>query len=163
MATAHLVHGYLCAGKTTFARQLEASTGALRLSADEWYLKLHVPEGTTSHVDRAAWDRLLSTLDDLWPTLLGMGVDVILDFGFWSRVGRDRARRLATAAGATARLYELRCREDLARARCHSRNNHPDGSFVIDLSAYEALKVYFEPLTDDEDRRVIDTGGGLQF
>ncbi len=35
-ATAHLLHGFTGAGKTTFARQLEAETGAVRFCQDEW-------------------------------------------------------------------------------------------------------------------------------
>lgn len=36
MATAHLIHGFLGVGKTTFARQLEERLPAIRFSHDEW-------------------------------------------------------------------------------------------------------------------------------
>jgi predicted kinase len=157
VAIAHLVHGFLGAGKTTFARRLEVATGALRLSSDEWYMKLHVAEGTTPHLDQGLWDRLMLVLDGLWPALLKRDVDVILDFGFWSRTGRDRARRLAEAAGATARLYQVICDENLARARCQARDEQPHGSFRIDADAFEDLKAKFEALAEDEDREVVDT------
>ncbi len=29
----------------------------------------------------------MSQLDELWPQLLARGLDVVLDFGFWSRAG----------------------------------------------------------------------------
>jgi len=35
MSAAHLIHGYLGAGKTTFARQLERDIPAIRFSHDE--------------------------------------------------------------------------------------------------------------------------------
>src|SRR5688572_8578404 len=41
VATAHLIHGFVGAGKTTFAKRLAAETGAIRLSMDEWYLRLY--------------------------------------------------------------------------------------------------------------------------
>ena len=36
MPTAHLIHGFLGAGKTTFARQLECNIPAIRFAHDEW-------------------------------------------------------------------------------------------------------------------------------
>jgi predicted kinase len=36
-----LIHGYLGAGKTTFARQLERTIPAIRLSHDEWMVRLY--------------------------------------------------------------------------------------------------------------------------
>jgi predicted kinase len=41
MATAHLIHGYLGAGKTTFARRLEEELPAIRFSHDEWMTNLY--------------------------------------------------------------------------------------------------------------------------
>ena len=41
MPTAHLIHGYLGAGKTTFARQLERDIPAIRFSHDEWMVRLY--------------------------------------------------------------------------------------------------------------------------
>jgi predicted kinase len=41
MPTAHLIHGYLGAGKTTFAMGLESETGAVRFTHDEWMRKLY--------------------------------------------------------------------------------------------------------------------------
>lgn len=35
MATAHLIHGYIGAGKTTFARRLETELPAVRFTHDE--------------------------------------------------------------------------------------------------------------------------------
>lgn len=40
MATLHLICGLPCAGKTTFARQLEQKRAALRLTPDEWHIRL---------------------------------------------------------------------------------------------------------------------------
>ncbi|MFN2556590.1 MAG: AAA family ATPase [Nitriliruptorales bacterium] len=159
VAVAHLVHGYIAAGKTTFSRRLETATGAVRVSADEWYIKLYVGEETTPHLDRAAWRRLMSVLDELWPVLLERDVDVILDFGFWSRAGRDRARQLAEAAGATVQLYEVICDESVARARCQARNQRPHGHFQIDRAAFDDLKATFEPLAADEEWEGVDTSG----
>jgi predicted kinase len=91
MATAHLIHGYLGAGKTTFAAKLASQKNAIRLSADEWYLRLYTDGRPNTHLDDSLLLRLESVLDELWPSILIQGVDVVLDFGFWSRESRDRA------------------------------------------------------------------------
>jgi predicted kinase len=82
VATAHLIHGYLGAGKTSFAAQLEQVAGGIRFSADEWYLRLYAGDERTGHLEPTLWGRLSAILNELWPRLLGQGIDVILDFGF---------------------------------------------------------------------------------
>jgi predicted kinase len=42
-ATAHLLHGFVGAGKTTFARRLAAEKRALRFTHDEWVHRLYGP------------------------------------------------------------------------------------------------------------------------
>jgi predicted kinase len=91
MATAHLIHGYLGAGKTTFARQLEADLPALRLSHDEWMAGLFgedPPETAFADQHRRVWE----VMTPVWTRLLTLGCDVVLDFGFWRRSERDSVR-----------------------------------------------------------------------
>jgi predicted kinase len=148
MATVHLVHGFLGSGKTTFSMQLAQRTGALRLSVDEWYLRLFAKQPTYEY-DRERGVRLLEVLNDLWPTLVARGIDVVLDFGFWHRALRDEVRQRAEAAGASTRLYWLDCPDEEALQRCLARNGTP-GAFLISQEGYHALKREFEPLEADE-------------
>jgi predicted kinase len=148
--TAHLIHGYLAVGKTTFARRLSLRTGAVLLSADEWYLRLYTDGTPTGHLDNELYRRLESQLDELWPQILSHGVDMVLDFGFWTRSLRDRTRRLATAAGATVVLHSVTCSEQIARQRLAARNEDPCGSFLIPDGAYDHLRSKFTALDADE-------------
>ena len=45
----------------------------------------------------------------LWPRCLELGVDVVLDLGFWSRKERDQVKARARARGADVLLYRLNC------------------------------------------------------
>jgi len=81
-----------------------------------------------------------------------LGLDVVLDLGFWSRRQRDEIRATAVALGAGARLYRLECPEDEAWGRIEKRNLHLDGSLLIVRNTFDMLKSRFEPLGDDEDR-----------
>jgi predicted kinase len=151
MPTAHLIHGYLGAGKTTFARQLERDIPAIRFSHDEWMVRLC---GDNPPVERFAdyYRRVYEQIEEIWPRCLKFGVDVVLDFGFWSRDERDATREKISALGAVARLCRLSCPEDEAWRRIEQRNTNLQGSFLIDRNSFEAFKTRFEPLDADEPR-----------
>jgi predicted kinase len=154
MATANLIHGYLGAGKTTFARRLENDLPAIRFSHDEWMTRLY---GNDPPVDEfpELKRRVSEQIDKIWPRCLELGLDVVLDLGFWSRQQRDETRATASALGADTRLYRLACSEDEAWSRVEKRNLNLDGSFFINRNTFDVLKTGFEPLGDDEERTEI--------
>ena len=155
MATVHLVCGYLGSGKSTFAKALTIREAAIRFSIDDWYLRLFA-DGPTYDVDRRSLARLFDVLNDLWPRIAHAGINVVLDFGFWSRSLRDDVRERARLVGATARLHWLRCPDDLAITRCLARNGQPD-CFLISEEGFHALKQDFEPPGHDESYEVVQS------
>jgi predicted kinase len=157
MPTAHLIHGFLGAGKTTLARRLEAELGAVRFSPDEWMSRLY---GDDPPAERFAdmLSRVYAIMDQQWPLLLARGLDVVLDYGFWTRASRDHARAQAIAAGARSLLYWVRCGEEVARARCRARNADLRGSLFIADATFDLLKNRFEPLGPDEPFELVETG-----
>jgi predicted kinase len=151
MATAHLIHGYLGAGKTTFAKQLERSIPAIRFSHDEWMTRLYGDDPPAEHF-ADFYRRVYEQVDEIWPRCLELGVDVVLDFGFWNRQERDDTRAKISAFGAETRLYRLTCSEDEAWRRIKKRNTDLQGSLVIVRNTFEVLKERFQPLDPDEAR-----------
>jgi predicted kinase len=49
MPTVHMIHGYLGAGKTTFARRLEQELPAIRFTHDEWMARLYGIDPPVEH------------------------------------------------------------------------------------------------------------------
>ena len=99
MATLHLMVGLPCSGKSTLARTLEQEHSALRLTPDEWQLRLfgqdaEAPEHNARHT-------LIETLQwEVASRALALGINVILDYGFWAREEREDYRSRAKQLGA---------------------------------------------------------------
>ena len=94
MATLHVVVGLPGAGKTTLARRLETSLPALRLTPDEWMVPLFgQPETKRDDVEGLLIGIALRSLT--------LGIDVVVDFGVWSRDERTCLRHLAGDVGAS--------------------------------------------------------------
>jgi predicted kinase len=151
MPTAHLIHGYLGAGKTTFARQLERDIPAIRFSHDEWMVRLYGNDPPIEHF-ADFYRRICEQVEEIWPRCLELGIDVVLDFGFWSRQERNETRAKISTIGAQTRLYRLACLDDEAWQRIEKRNANLQGSLTIDRNAFEGFKERFEPLAPDEAR-----------
>lgn len=150
MACAHLIYGFTGAGKTTFARRLEGEIPAVRFTPDEWMVALYGTDPPADHFHES-YERITELMWDLALRLLGLGLDVILDFGFWSRASRDDARARARAVGASYELYFLDCPEEVMRRRVLERTAQlPPGTLFIDEAAFELFKARFEPLGPDE-------------
>lgn len=146
--TAHLVHGFLGAGKTTFARALEARLPAVRFTHDEWMVALYGPDPPADRFPELA-GRVSAVVDGLWPRCLALGLDVVLDLAFWSRAQRDETRRRVEALGGRHRLYRLAVPDEEAWARIARRNAEP-GALHVARSTFETLRARFEPLGADE-------------
>jgi predicted kinase len=151
MPAAHLIYGYLGAGKTTFAGQLERNIPAIRFSHDEWMVRLYGDDPPIEQFAIFYW-RIHEQVEEIWLRCLELGLDVVLDFGFWTRQERDETRAKIIALGAEARLYRLTCPEDEAWRRIEKRNANLQGSLLIVRNTFEMFKERFEPLDPDETR-----------
>src|SRR5438067_6926321 len=89
VATLHLMVGLPCSGKTTLARELENTHSALRLTTDEWHIRLFGPDywDNMTKTDEAIHDSRHAEVESImWEVAaraLGLATDVILDFGCW--------------------------------------------------------------------------------
>lgn len=149
MTTVHLIHGFLGVGKTTFARRLEREIRAVRFSPDEWLTRLYGDDPPAEHFDDYL-ERVFAIANEQWRAVVRCGVDVILDYGFWTRAWRDEARRGAAELGADTRIYAIGCPEEVARQRVRSRNADLKGSVYVADGTYDFLLPRFQALQADE-------------
>jgi predicted kinase len=150
MATLFLICGLPGAGKTTLAKQLELAKQALRLCPDEWIAPL-----LKDASDQAELDRLRSPIESVqWEVakrVLSLGVNVILENGFWSQDERSSYRSKAESLGAKVELRFLEVSRDELWTRLSKRNaNLPPGTFVVTKEQLEVWWSWFEPPTKEE-------------
>ena len=151
MATLHLIVGLPCSGKTTLARRLELERSALRLTPDEWQLCLfgqdaEEPEHNARHglIEALLWD--------LASRALGLGTNVILDFGFWAREEREDFRARAKQLGASSEVHFLDVPEKELLRRLAVRNSQlsQETFFKIPAEMMKPWIAFFQRPTPDE-------------
>ena len=157
MATLHLMVGLPCSGKTTLARQLETKYSALRLTTDEWHIKLFGPDfgDNMTEADEAKHgfrhDCVEALMWEVAARVLVLGIDVILDFGCWVRSQRDELRSKARNLGADFKIHFVDVPEEVLFERLQARNDvRAEGTFLIpEVKLKEWIQI-FEPPSSEE-------------
>src|SRR5512139_2882358 len=124
VTTLHLMVGLPCSGKTTLARRLEVERSALRLTPNEWHLRLFGQDVAELEHD-TRHDLIEALLWEVAARALALGTNVILDFGFWSRVEREDFRGRAKLLGASSEVHFLDVSEAELLRRLAARNAQP--------------------------------------
>ena len=148
--------GLPCSGKTTAARDLETRFSALRLTTDEWHIRLFGDDfadmDDPGHERHDARHLVLESL--LWEVAaraLRLGTNVVLDFGCWSRGEREEFRARTRALGAEFRMHFTDAPEEVLLTRLAARNaDHPDGTFRIEPHQLKQWIGQFERPAPDE-------------
>jgi len=146
MATLHMICGLPGSGKTTLAKQLEAELPALRMAPDEWLARI-IGNG----YDRARREVVEAIQMEIAVNALRLGIDVIVENGFWLRSEREAIRLTAKNAGASVKLYYLDVPRDELLARLRKRNDSlPPNTFRVDEAQVDLWSKWIEPPTPDE-------------
>ena len=154
MATLHLMVGLPCSGKTTLARTLEYEYSALRLTPDEWQLRLfgqdaEAPEHNARHalIEALLWD--------VASRALVLGTNVILDFGFWAREEREDYRARAKQLGASSEVHFLDVPEEELLRRLVRRNaqRSPMAFYITEEMMKPWIALFQKPTLDERERR----------
>ncbi|GAA2711843.1 hypothetical protein Apa02nite_084860 [Actinoplanes palleronii] len=142
--------GLPASGKTFRARELAAARSALRLTPDEWALTLFGQEDRHEEPGGKRW-LLEGRLVALALDTLRLGLDVVLDFGLWSRDERSALRSLAASVGASCEIVYLPVDRDVQWHRIQHRWKHtPEQTFPMAEAELDPWREQFEAPDADE-------------
>ena len=140
MATLHLMVGLPCSGKTKKARKLEKEYNALLFTPDD---ARHIKLSDNDTVESIMWDHASRVLQ--------LGVDVILDFGFWAKEERESFRERAKNLGVNFKIHYMDVPIKDLYKRLEKRNKKiSDETFIIAKEEMDKYVNIFQPPTNDE-------------
>src|ERR1700741_5307681 len=141
MAVLNLICGLPCSAKYTLVYDLQKRENIIWLSADEWMSRVvgdGYDEKRRAAVEQVQWQ--------LAKKLLKLGVDVVLDNGFWSRSERQQLRKEAAELGAQTELHVLDVPLAELQERIAARNRAlPKNAFPISAHDLDKWSKLFEP------------------
>jgi hypothetical protein len=122
---------------------------------DEWMLRLYRP-----HMPREVFDARLAICFDLIygqaNRLAALGVDVVIDGGFWKREQRRIAVERLAVSGAQLTLLGFDVPLDELRQRLAARNSAlPPDTFEITEAMLDLFASWFAPPAETEGLRVV--------
>ena len=121
MPKVYLICGKICSGKSTYAEQLRIQNNAVLLSTDEITLALfgqHCGEKHDDYVERTQNYLFNKSLE-----LIEVGINVVLDWGFWMKEERDYAREFYNSRNIACEFHYIDISEETWKARLKKRNS----------------------------------------
>lgn len=146
LPTLHMICGLPGSGKSTLAAKLERDLPALLFTPDEWIERMNEDghkKGKRKLVEELQWDVARKALK--------LGLDVVLENGFWSRQERQQYRDEAKAIGAQTKIYFMDVAPEELKRRLHVRNqNLPLNMFFVNPDLIDIWVKEFEAPTPEE-------------
>ncbi|MBQ8824427.1 MAG: ATP-binding protein [Ruminococcus sp.] len=154
MAKVVMICGKISCGKSTYAEQMCIKNNAVLLSVDEIMLALFDQNAGDKHDEYVK--RVKKFLFNKSIGLIKIGIDVILDWGFWTKCDRKFAREFYRTHDIKCELHYIDIDDELWKLRLNKRNNlilsgKTDSYFVDDNLAKKFNSIFEIPDRDEID------------
>ena len=138
------MHGFIGSGKTTKAREIENSTKAIRLTPDEWMLKLY---GENPPADKFGdyLNNIFEIMESIWFKIAKNDGNVILDYGFWTKESRNDIIAKMNEYKFCYQWIILDVEIDECKKRNLMRGLSKEKTLEISENTFELLANQFEP------------------
>lgn len=146
-----LLIGKVACGKTTFARNQQKTDGTVFLSVDELHLSVFGQNPTREELD-SSHEGVRTYLKGIALAFLENGIDVNLDWGFWSKSSRNETSEHFSSLGYEVVRKYFDIPLEVRLHRNSTRNSGNDiNSFKIEQKDIALFDNFFEEPDDDED------------
>ena len=152
MAKVYLICGKLCCGKTTYSQKLCAESDAVLLSVDEMTLTVfgqNCGEKHDEYVLNAKKYLLNKSLE-----LIDKNINVVLDWGFWTRKEREFIKDFYKSHGIDCELHYIDISDDVWKARIEQRNQtvltDKTSAYYVNENLFAKFSSIFEAPSEDE-------------
>ncbi len=159
MAKVIILVGKIASGKTTWVNDRKKQKQMMLLSCDDLMLNLFA--GCLGEKHGETERRCLKFLFGQAVELTEMGIDVVLDSGFWTKASRKAAKEYFAAMGIETNTYYFKIPDETRIDRLERRNEQLAQStkreYIIEKSLLARLdKNFEEPLPNEYDFLVTD-------
>ena len=158
MAKVYMMCGRICSGKSTYAKMLRDKYKAVILSVDEITLALFGNDAGEKHdyyVEKTEEYMYAKSLE-----IIDSGINVVLDWGFWTARERAFARAFYSSRGIGNEIHYIDIDEAEWNRRLEKRNRdvleHRTNAYYIDEGLAEKFRNIFE-IPDKEEIDVLVT------
>lgn len=154
MAKVIFICGKICSGKTTYAERLRSENKAVVLSVDEIMLTLFGLYAGDKHDEYA--ERTKKYLLDKSVEIMEAGMDVILDWGFWTRDERISVKEFYMARNIEYEFHYIDISDEIWKVRLDKRNAAVSAGAANAYFVDDNLAAKFDARFEIPDRDEID-------
>ena len=148
----YLLCGKICSGKTVHADELRKKYGAVVLSVDEITLALFGQDAGDRLDDYVTKTKTCLFRKSL--EIIGSGISVILDWGFWTKEERAYAKRFYQSRNIPCELHYIDIDDQEWLRRMQKRNDavrrHETDAYYVDEGLAAKFEAVFEPPEPEE-------------
>ena len=152
MAKVIITCGRICAGKSTYAEKMRRELSAVVLSIDEVTLALFRQDAGDMHDTYV--ERAKEYLFEKSVQIIETGINVVLDWGFWTKREREYAREFYRSRGIECELHYIAVPDDEWYRRIEKRNKAVEAgecsAYFVDEGLAAKFAAIFELPAEDE-------------
>ena len=146
MAKVIMTCGKICSGKTTYAEKMRKELSAVILSVDEIMLAIFGCNAGNKHVEYVA--RIKNYLFNKSTELIETGINVILDWGLWTKAERKYAREFYKLRNIECEIHFINISNEEWTKRINIRNSliisGKTSAYIVDEGLAEKVNALFE-------------------
>jgi predicted kinase len=132
-----LISGLVGAGKSTYARELEKTNGAVRFSIDEWMATLFKADWPDDLNFKWSMERIYRIEDQIWSMvekLISINVTAVLDLGLLKLEHRQKFYELAATHGYEIETHLIEADKAIRWQRVQNRNLEKGETFSLEVT-----------------------------